>query len=256
MKTITTRLTAMIVLILVLGALGVLAREFGSMEWIVENETRLRRFVDQQPWLAWILGLAIYTAFSLIPGTAGKSVICGWLFGFWAAVMMVDIGLTIAAIVSFLAARFIVRDIVNARLGGLVAKLDRVLNREGVFNLLMMRLAHVPYSLVNYGSGATSVPLRTFGWTTAVGILPGTMIFVFVGTRIPTLAELSEQGVWQLIDPLLFAILTATVVFPLLIRWTMGRFKKHAESQSEVELSELESFHAATSNPRQTHGAG
>ena len=162
--------------------LALVARHFGSLDWIVENESRLRQLVRQQPWQAVLVGLAIYTTFSLVPGTVGKSVVCGWVFGFWLASLIVDIGLTIAAVASFLAARHIFRDTVTARLGGLVRKMDRALDHDGTFYLLMMRLAHVPFSVVNYGAGATHVTVGKFAWTTAVGILPGSMVFVFVGT--------------------------------------------------------------------------
>jgi uncharacterized membrane protein YdjX (TVP38/TMEM64 family) len=244
----------MIGLILLLGALALLARQFGSLDWIVENETHLRQFVHRQPWLAWLIGLLVYTTFSLVPGTVGKSVVCGWLFGFWSALLIADIGLTVAAVVSFLAARFFVRDMVVARLGGLVRKLDRALEHDGTFYLLMMRLAHVPFNVVNYGAGTTSVPLGKFAWTTAAGIAPGSMIFVFVGTRIPTLGQLSDQGVWQLLDPLLFGVLATTVVFPLLIRWTMRRFKKHTGVHPDLELTEIEAFHDGTSQPESADG--
>ena len=141
MKTAARRLLAMIAVILMVGVLGFLTRQFGSMEWLVENETRMRRFVTEYPWQAWFLGFTIYTAFSLIPGTAGKSVVCGWLFGFWQAVLMVDIGLTIAAVGAFLAARFVFRDYVMNRFGKVVQKLNRALEKDGAFYLLMMRVA-------------------------------------------------------------------------------------------------------------------
>ena len=254
MKTVTNRLLIMITLILVIGALGLLARHFGSMEWIVDNETRMRDFVERHPWQGWFLGLVIYTAFSLIPGTAGKSVIIGWVFGFWPAVLMVDLGLTIAALGAFFAARFLIRETVRKRFKGLVERLDRRLDEDGAFYLVMMRLAHLPYSVVNYCAGATSVRARTFCWTTAVGILPGTMIFVFVGTRIPTLAQISESGVWPLLDPIMFGLLTATVIFPVLIRWAIVRFRLRAGADLSNSLSDLD-----TLNPwpdiRQTNGA-
>ena len=148
----------MIAVILVIGTLGLLARHFGSMEWLVDNETRLRDLIQRHSWKSWFVGLVIYTAFSLVPGTSGKSVVCGWLFGFWQAVLMVDCGLTIAAIAGFAVARFIVRDTVNARFGGLVRKLDRGLAKDGAFYLLMMRMAHLPFSIVNYG--ADRLPFR------------------------------------------------------------------------------------------------
>ena len=45
MKTIANRLLAMLLLILVIGALGLMVRKFGSMQWLVENEQRLRQAV-------------------------------------------------------------------------------------------------------------------------------------------------------------------------------------------------------------------
>ena len=72
------------------------------------------------------------------------------------------------------------------------------------------------------------------------------MIFVFVGTRIPTLQSLAKGGVWQLFDPLLFALLASTVVIPVLLRWAIRRFRDHAGSPPEIEISEIEQFDAWT----------
>ena len=240
MKFLNYRILAMLAIIVVIGALGVLTREYGSMDWMIDNETNLREFVRFHPWQSWVVGFAIFTLFALIPGSAGKSVIVGWLFGFWQAVLLVDIGLTIAAIGAFFVSRFLIRETVNARFGGLVKKLDRGLEKDGAFYLLMMRVAHMPFSFVNYGVGATSVSPWKFCWTTALGILPGTMIFVFVGTRIPTLAEISEKGLWLLFDPILAALFAGTFVLPLLIRWAIHRFYRQPGTPPEFEISEAE----------------
>lgn len=230
----------MAMIILVIGVLGTLTKEFGSMRWLIENENRMRTFVDDYPWQGWLLGFGLYTAFSLVPGTAGKSVVWGWLFGFWPAVLIIDGGLTIAAILSFLAARFAFRDIVTARYAGLVTKLDRSLEHDGGFYLLMMRLAHVPFTFINYGAAATSIPLTTFAWTTALGVLPGTMIFVFVGTRIPTLSALAHQGVWQMVDPLLIGLLAATFLFPIVVRWALHKYRTHTGGPPVLDLTEID----------------
>ena len=236
------RLTMMILVILVIGALGYLTREVGSMQWLVANELRMRTFVRTCPEEAWLLGFCIYTVFSLVPGTTGKSVVWGWLFGFWPAVLIVDFGLTVAAVASFLVARFILRGAVTDRLGGAIEKLDRTLGNDGAFYLLMMRLVHAPFTFVNYGAGVTGARLSTFSWTTALGVLPGTMIFVFVGTRIPTLSSLAEKGVWQLVDPLLVGCLAATFAFPLLIRWTIRKSRFRSRKRADLELPEVNEF--------------
>lgn len=241
MKSIRNRLLAMLIFILLIGVLAFLARQFGSLERLVENETRLREFVCQNPWQSWLFGFAVYTALSMIPGTVGKAVVFGWIFGFWQALVMVDISLTLAAIASFSLSRYVARDAVYEHFGDQVSKLDRSLERNGWYYMLMLRLAHVPFSFVNYCSAPTSLKLSTFIWTTALGLLPGTAIFVFVGTRIPTLSTLQENGVWQLVDPLLFAILAGTIVFPILIRWAIRRFRQHRGAPLEIELNDYDS---------------
>ena len=248
MKSIQYRLVAMLLVILVIGEVGLSIRQFGSLQWLIAHETSLRDYVTRFPRRGWMYGLAIYTTLSLIPGTAGKSVVCGWLFGFWPAVVLVDVGLTFAATGGFLISRWLVRDAVNSRFGEWVAKLNRGLEQDGVFYLLMMRIAHVPFSAVNYGAGATSISLGKFCWTTAVGILPGTMIFVFVGTRIPTLATIAEKGVWQLFDPLLFAILAATVIFPLLVRLARGRIPTPRADSAKEKMDAVGSRSVRTHN--------
>ncbi len=248
MKNISYRLMTMIAMIVVIGVLGLLVRQYGSLDWLVENETRMRDFVRDYRWQSWIFVLAVYTLFSLIPGTVGKTVVCGWLFGFWAAVLLVEIGLTTAALVSFAVARYVMRDSIRQRMGSVVNKLDQGIKQDGAFYLVMMRVAHVPYSLVNYGAAITSVRQRTFAWTTTAGTLPGTLIFAFVGTRIPTLRSLAEHGVWQLLDPLLFALLASAVAFPMLIRWAIGKLKSHGLIKSEAELDALEHFQTLENN--------
>jgi uncharacterized membrane protein YdjX (TVP38/TMEM64 family) len=254
MNFIRKRILAMIAFILVVVALGLLARRYASMGWLVENEAWLRDSIRNHAWQGWFLGLVIYTALSLVPGMVGKSVVCGWLYGFWKAVLMVDLALTIAAIAGFTTSRYVTRDAVNAKFARLSAKLDRGLEKDGVFYLLMSRMAHLPFSMVNYGAGATSVSLATFIWTTAVGILPGTMVFVFVGTRIPTLESLAQGGTWQLFDNLLVAILAAMFVFPVLIRWAIGRFRQRAGSLREIEPAEIQSLEAWRAG-KESHGA-
>lgn len=240
MKSVRYRLLAMTTIVLVIGACGLLTRHFASLERLVENETRMREFIRAHSWESWFFALAIYTVFSLVPGTSGKSVVCGWLFGFWQGVLLVDFGLTLAAIAGFIVARFTMRQTINERFGGLVQKLNRGLANDGAFYLLLLRMAHLPFSVVNYGAAATSVSLGTFGWTTAVGILPGTMIFVFVGTRIPTLESLAQEGVWRLFDPLLFALLASTVGIPFLVRWAIRHFRDRVGLTREIENSEIE----------------
>lgn len=223
MKVVHQRILASLVVVIVITTLGVIARRHTSLNAIVDQEMYLRELVQAHPLRSWLVGLCVYFGLSLIPGTSGKSVVFGWLYGFWPAVLMVDLALTIAALATFFVSRFLFREAIESHFGIHLNRFKNKLETSAGFYLLMLRLAHAPFSFVNYGSGATNiVPVKTFWWTTQLGLLPGTMVFVFAGTRIPALSTIVERGVLALLDVSLIAALVATFILPVFIRWIAG----------------------------------
>src|SRR5688500_15670449 len=85
---------------LLIGAF-LLFRHLQPRETLIVHEDRLRTAIAEQPVIAWGIGFIIYTALSLVPATGGKSMVFGWLFGLWPAVVMVDCALTAAAMLTF-----------------------------------------------------------------------------------------------------------------------------------------------------------
>lgn len=220
--------------LLLVVAIGIGIRHLPTWSWIVQHEISLRETVRQNPWRSFGLGTLVYALVSLIPGTSGKSVLFGWLFGFWTALVIVEIGLTTAAVISFSFSRFAIRQMVQEKWQSRLQLLSARFESDGVFYLLLLRLAHAPFTFVNYSAGATRVPLTGFTWTTALGLLPGTAVFTFAGTRIPTLTSLAEHGVIELVDVPLILVLAATFVLPILLRYfirTISRRKAAASVQ-------------------------
>lgn len=213
-----------------LAAVAILLPEQASLDILVRHETNLRGRIAGHPFKAWWVGFGIYFLVSLVPGTGGKSMIFGWLFGLWPAVLMIDGALTLAAFVTFLVSRYLIRDAVETRFAAHVERLNRHLDQDGPFYLLMLRMAHAPYSFINYVSGALRVPKLTFWWTTQIGLLPGTIVFVFAGTRLPTLQQLADQGPIRLLDPWLIIGLVLTGVLPVMIRYLVKHFHRPVES--------------------------
>src|SRR5690606_22568141 len=133
-----------------------------------------------------------------------------------------------AAVVTFLVSRAVFQEVVQTRFRFSIDRIDRGLARDGGTYLLLLRLAHAPYTFMNYACGATRVRLFTFTWTTAVGVFPGSLVFVFAGTRLPTLAELLDKGPLQLLDPGLLAGLALTTLLPLAIRYGIARTSRRS----------------------------
>ena len=199
-------------------AMGICVRNLPDLEWVAEREDWFRSRIRSAPITCYFLGLVCYIGLSMIPGTAGKSIVFGWFFGFVAAFFLVEIGLTAASVISFLIGRFVVRPLLHQRWQIYLRWISKRFEQEGAFYLLWLRMAHAPLTLVNYGSGATNIPLSTFWWTTHVGILPSTLVYTFVGSRIPNIREVAEKGVLAIVDPWLIVILVAVAFLPLLFR--------------------------------------
>lgn len=220
---IPQRLLLAIFLLVAVSTVGIVVRYLPDLDWIAQREDMLRSKITSHPITCYVLGLVVYTGLSLIPGTAGKSIVFGWLFGFVAALLMVEIGLTAAAVLSFLVGRFLVRRLLHRRWQIYLRWLNKKFVRDGAFYLIWLRMAHAPFTLVNYGAGATTIPLTTFWWTTHLGVLPATVVYTFIGSRIPNIREVAAKGLWATVDPWLVVVLVVIAILPALFRFWFPR---------------------------------
>ncbi|NND97607.1 MAG: TVP38/TMEM64 family protein [Pirellulaceae bacterium] len=211
------RRVAIFVLLLAIAATGWwFLSEHVSLDAILEKEAALRHRVQSRPVVATLVGFIAYVLLSLVPGTSGKAIVYGWLFGFWIGLLICCTSLTLAAVVSFLVVRYLLRDVARSRLSAIVNKIDRMLEHDGATYLFTLRLLHAPYTLTNYASGATSVRLRTFTWTTLLGMLPGTVVYVLAGANLPALSTIADDGIWAVLDLRLLMVLSLLGLVPLM----------------------------------------
>jgi uncharacterized membrane protein YdjX (TVP38/TMEM64 family) len=195
-----------------------------SLDELVDQENRLRAAIAANPWRSFVIGFCIYTVLALVPGTGGKAIAYGWLFGFWQAVTIVTVGLTIAAMAIFLLSRYLIRESIERRYTDFLALMNKHLEKEGAFYLVTLRMIHAPFSIVNPVSGASRVQTWIFFWTTVVGLLPANAIWVYVGIRLPSLRELASSGPESFIDLPLIGALVVCGTLPFLIRWLVSQF--------------------------------
>ena len=206
-------------IVLLMAVISILASRYTSLDWFVHNERWLRTTIEANPFKSHIIVFFVYLLMSLVPGTAGKSIVLGWLFGLFAGVIIVNCALVAAAITTFLLCRHYLQPVVEARFGPYLRPIQHRMKHDGALYLLTLRLAHAPFSIMNYAAGAgTDVPFRTFWWTTQLGLLPGNVVFVFAGTRLPSLESLVRRGPVSLLDGPMIAALAGTVFLPWLAR--------------------------------------
>lgn len=210
-------------------------QDMASVERLSENESELRAWIRTRPANAVLLGTVAYTLLSLVPGSSGKSIIVGWLFGFASGLCVVMVGIVSGAVITFQLSRYVLQDIVEDRLRGFVGVINCALQRDGPFYLLSLRMAPVSYTLINYGCGATRLRFRTFLWTTFVGLLPTSTLLVYFGTQLPTLREVVTRGMWSVLEPSLIIGLFALAGLPYatrLLARTLLRIHRRLKGES------------------------
>lgn len=211
-------------LVLVLAAMVVAVLLVGDqrvIESLAAREGDLRALVERRPALAMAAAFVLYvvvTGLSL-PGAAAMSVLYGWLFGFWRALVLVSFASTTGATIAFLLSRYSFGRAIQAHYGQRLAVFNDAIEREGAFYLFTLRLIpQVPFFVINVVMGLTKLPTRTFWWVSQLGMLPGTCMFVLAGASAPSLDRVADQGVSSLLDWKLIGALVLLGIVPLAVR--------------------------------------
>ncbi|MGV8985960.1 MAG: TVP38/TMEM64 family protein [Cypionkella sp.] len=131
------------------------------------------------------------TALSL-PLAVWMTLAAGALFGLWWGVVIVSFASSLGATLAFLAARYVLRDVVRNRLGTRAQTIEQGLNRDGAFYLFTLRLIPVvPFFAVNLLMGLTPIRVRTFYTVSQIGMLAATVVYVNAGTQLAQLTSLA-----------------------------------------------------------------
>jgi uncharacterized membrane protein YdjX (TVP38/TMEM64 family) len=134
--------------------------------------------------VAALVVYAVATALS-IPGGVLLSLTMGFLFGRWVGVAIVVVAATLGATAAFLSARYLFADAARRRMGPRLERLARGFEEDAFNYLLFVRLVPVfPFWLMNLVPAFTPVSTRTFMAATAIGILPGSFVFVNLGESL------------------------------------------------------------------------
>lgn len=215
----------------------VLAWQFGhllTLDYLAQKESQLRSFQSQHPILVYAIAFLVYvgvTGLSL-PGAAALTLVFAWYFGFWRTVILVSFASTAGATIAFLSSRYLLRESVQAKFGDRLQSFNEHLEQDGAFYLFTLRLIPaVPFFVINLVMGLTPMRWATFWGISQLGMLPGTAVYVYAGSRVPNLTVLAEDGVGAVFEAsqliqitIAFALLG---LFPLVVKKIMSRIHRN-----------------------------
>jgi len=127
------------------------------------------------------------------PGTP-LTLLTGSLYGVWGGTIIASIGNIIGATLAFLLARYLFEDYTKK----MIAKYPRInayserLKTRGLSTVLFLRLVPLfPFNAINFLLGVTPLPLRTYIVGSYFGMIPGTLLFVYLGGSLRNLSPLN-----------------------------------------------------------------
>ncbi|MFO8065405.1 MAG: TVP38/TMEM64 family protein [Spirochaetota bacterium] len=145
--------------------------------------------------LVFMVLYTVTTVF-LVPGSI-PTLAAGAIFGVIQGTAFVSLGSTVGATVAFFVGRYFARDWVRLKIQGRprFAAIDDAIGREGWKIIGLLRLSPVvPFSLSNYFYGITKVRPIGYILSSWIGMLPGTLMYVYFGSLAGTLAALGTEG--------------------------------------------------------------
>ena len=146
-------------------------------------------------WIGRVLYIVLYitATVAFIPGSI-ITLAGGFLFGLGWGTAFVSIGSTLGAALAFLLGRFLMRAWVSGKIQGNARfeAIDRAVAQEGWKIVFLTRLSPVfPFNIQNYAYGLTKVSFVPYVLSSWIGMLPGTLMYVYFGSLTGDFTQLA-----------------------------------------------------------------
>lgn len=175
--------------------------------------------------LVYILATVLFLPGSILTLGAGA------IFGVFAGYLYVSIGSVVGATCAFLVGRYLARGWVAEKIAGndKFKAIDEAVAREGWKIVGLTRLSPIfPFNLLNYSFGLTKVSLRDYIIASWIGMIPGTIMYVYLGSLAGELATLGLEerskttGEWILYGVGLIATIVVSVYVTKIARQALN----------------------------------
>lgn len=161
----------------------------------------------------------------LVPVATVLTLSGGFLFGPLWGTLFVNIGATIGAVFSFLFARYILGANIQSKYKKELTKFNYELESNKYQYLFSLRFLPIfPFFLINFLCGVTSLDLKSFFITTSLGIIPGSFVYTYAGSRLSQINTLNDIFTKEILFA--FILLGMLSLLPVIIK----KVRKNNES--------------------------
>ncbi len=203
--------------------------QYASLDYLKGVHGTVVTYVGDHPLQASLLyffGYVLVTGLSL-PGAAVMTLAGGAIFGLVWGLALVSFASSLGATIAMLISRTLLGDWVQARYAQQLSSINAGLRKDGSFYLFSLRMVPLfPFFVINLVMGLTPMPLWRFYWVSQIGMLAGTVVFVFAGTQLAGVSSLGD-----VLSPGLIIAFSLLGLFPLLARKTLEWIRRARQKQ-------------------------
>ena len=171
-------------------------------------------------YLGFIL-IYIVSTVMMLPGSP-LTFTAGALFGFWKGLIFVSIGSTLGASCAFMVSRYLIRKSIEKRVlkNKKFQSIDNEIDEQGWKIVILARLSPIiPFFLLNYALGITKIRFIHFIFASWVGMIPGTTVYVLMGTMGGAFINGKKSSFeWLLLGMGLIATILVTLLISKIIK--------------------------------------
>ena len=186
---------------------------------------------------AFVAAFYIIACVLFLPGSV-LTLGAGVLFGVLKGSIVVSVGSTLGACTAFLVGRTVARAWISAKVArnAKFGAIDTAVGEQGLKIVLLTRLSPAfPFNMLNYAFGLTKIPFWQYALGSWIGMMPGTVMYVYFGAGLRSLGELSTGKVETGTAGRVFFVvgLIATVVVTIFVTHLARRALKQAIPKGE-----------------------
>jgi|TARA_B100002051_G_scaffold271470_1_gene306271 uncharacterized membrane protein YdjX (TVP38/TMEM64 family) len=154
---------------------------------ILDNIVNLENYYIQNPiffMFSYFIIYVVLTTLSL-PVALVLGLLSGFIFDLYSAIILISFASSFGATAAMLISRYLISDYINRKFLNEISLIDNEVNKHGAYYLFALRMSPIfPFFVINAAFGITKIKTLTFYLISQLGMLPGTIIIILIGSEL------------------------------------------------------------------------
>ena len=154
---------------------------------ILDNIVNLENYYIQNPiffMFSYFIIYVVLTTLSL-PVALVLGLLSGFIFDLYSAIILISFASSFGATAAMLISRYLISDYINRKFSNEISLIDNEVNKHGAYYLFALRMSPIfPFFVINAAFGITKIKTLTFYLISQLGMLPGTIIIILIGSEL------------------------------------------------------------------------